>query len=991
MVGPRNRREDSQQVASILFDRRPAPSAPAQPADVTVRNPQGSSPPHPRLREREDVLEELRASFRGFTRVGPIIIEGASGLGKTALLNAACRIAREENLAVLSARASQPESTFSFGVVRQLFEPILALLDPGHREKCLIELGSGVFSGSETPRDFSVVLEGLRSGVSFLAQSQPLLIAIDDLHWCDPESALWFEYMSRRLQHRRIWLIGSVLSRRDGEVGMAVDRVVADPPTRTFSLKPLSSSAVATLVTEQGSVPELEELAAECYRATKGNPFLLFSLLNWLRANPVDSTLSKIDEIGSAVPQAILRSLVSRTRMLPSGSFPLLQATAVLQQEAGLREASDLAGIDIEEAKSAADALAELNILGRGRPLSFVYPIERSAVYGDMGPASRATFHAHAAELLNVQGRAPAIVADHLLVTEPAGEGWRTELLIRAAASAESQGSPERAKRYLSRALIEPPTDALRGEVLVALALLEATLQSPEALSRLSEAMDSDVEPRRYAEATLKVAKSLSGDVSPKITLPILRSAAERLSEADDPDLRLSLELTIAQMDQSAKGALKATAILDRVLAGRLVGRTRAERLSLAYLCTSWVLSPDRFDARQLADIALQSIAGEDIDVADPVVVQGFVQALEAATFAGNLPEVEQIARTGEAAARRAKYPSSEAAFSTVLAHCLLQRGDLREAHASAQNALSLTRKTSSGTRRRVLRLAARVAIEQGHTVEAGNLLDDLFALDPRSEWLDEILGIECRGELRYCEGEIEASLNDFLTAGRLAEESGVRNPAVTTWRAGAARSFYATGDHRAAHELATENLAFARNFGAAIHVGSALRVMAEVVEPVERLALLDEAVNVLESTGASLEFARATLELGRTLRESNRHVAARNALRRAADLAVRCGAEHLIDRSLQELRASGARPRRLAFSGADALTPSERRVAEMAAAGMKNSHIAEILFVSPKTVEGHLSRAYQKLGIQSREELGAIASSISFPGDRSEIARNSA
>jgi DNA-binding NarL/FixJ family response regulator len=123
--------------------------------------------------------------------------------------------------------------------------------------------------------------------------------------------------------------------------------------------------------------------------------------------------------------------------------------------------------------------------------------------------------------------------------------------------------------------------------------------------------------------------------------------------------------------------------------------------------------------------------------------------------------------------------------------------------------------------------------------------------------------------------------------------------------------------------------------------------------------------------TDTQLERAQAHVATGAALRRAGRPVEARDALRRALDLAHRCGATELEDEALAELRAAGGRPRRFLTSGAGALTPSERRVAELAAGGSLNREIAEALFVTISTVEFHLRRAYRKLGITSRAQLG--------------------
>jgi DNA-binding NarL/FixJ family response regulator len=169
---------------------------------------------------------------------------------------------------------------------------------------------------------------------------------------------------------------------------------------------------------------------------------------------------------------------------------------------------------------------------------------------------------------------------------------------------------------------------------------------------------------------------------------------------------------------------------------------------------------------------------------------------------------------------------------------------------------------------------------------------------------------------------------------------------------------------------LAEEELALARTFGTARTIAAALRA-AGLLEPGERgLELLEQAVAALDGSPAPVEHARALVDLGAALRRSGRRAAARGPLARGRELALRCGALALTDEAGTELRAAGARPRRLTLTGVDALTTSQRRVAEMAARGLRNPEIAQALFISRKTVEMHLSNAYRTLDISSREQL---------------------
>jgi DNA-binding NarL/FixJ family response regulator len=194
-------------------------------------------------------------------------------------------------------------------------------------------------------------------------------------------------------------------------------------------------------------------------------------------------------------------------------------------------------------------------------------------------------------------------------------------------------------------------------------------------------------------------------------------------------------------------------------------------------------------------------------------------------------------------------------------------------------------------------------------------------------------------------------------------------NPAWMAWRPLAARALDALGRADEALHLLGADLRRARAWGAPGPVGRTLRVMGEL-ERDAGIPRLEEAVATLEASTARLELARALAGLGAAMRRARRPTEAREPLRRALEIATTCGAEGLAEHARTELHATGARPRSTALSGAGALTPSERRVAAMAAEGLSNRDIAQALYVTPKTVEVHLSSAYRKLGVRSRREL---------------------
>ena len=230
-------------------------------------------------------------------------------------------------------------------------------------------------------------------------------------------------------------------------------------------------------------------------------------------------------------------------------------------------------------------------------------------------------------------------------------------------------------------------------------------------------------------------------------------------------------------------------------------------------------------------------------------------------------------------------------------------------------------------------------------------------------------LVLHARSRLRLAQGAARAALADALAVGRRQDVMREPNPAVVDWRSVAALAYAALGEHDAAADFAREELALARRFGAPRAIGVALRTLAVVTDD---LSGLEEAVAVLGATGARLEHARALTDLGVALRHRRRIIEAREPLRLALDLANRCDAAPMAERARTELLIAGARPRRAQLSGVAALTTNERRVATLAADGRSNREIAQALYVSPKTVEKHLTAAYRKLGASAREELPA-------------------
>ncbi len=231
------------------------------------------------------------------------------------------------------------------------------------------------------------------------------------------------------------------------------------------------------------------------------------------------------------------------------------------------------------------------------------------------------------------------------------------------------------------------------------------------------------------------------------------------------------------------------------------------------------------------------------------------------------------------------------------------------------------------------------------------------------------------RGLLQYARGEFDDSLADTSAISSRANRMGFGPGPELMAMPYTVQALVARGRDEEARELADASLSAARQWGTPGTLSHVLRGVAYTRDGEEAIELLEEAVAVTESSPRRIERAHALLALGELKRRRGARAEARAPLREAFDLARRCGARRIAKRAHAELEASGEKMRRYAPVGAESLTPSERRVADLAASGMTNRQIAQTLFVTVKTIEAHLSAAYHKLDITSRRELaGALA-----------------
>jgi DNA-binding CsgD family transcriptional regulator len=302
-----------------------------------------------------------------------------------------------------------------------------------------------------------------------------------------------------------------------------------------------------------------------------------------------------------------------------------------------------------------------------------------------------------------------------------------------------------------------------------------------------------------------------------------------------------------------------------------------------------------------------------------------------------------------------------------------LRRGDLCAAEGDTRTALAAA-ELPAPTLYRVLNggVLVETLVEQGELDAAEQALAPLDSEAESGSITAGVLRV-ARGRLRVAQGQVAEGLEDFLGVGVRLRRALVTCPGYLPWRSEAALAQLALGDHESAGRLAEEELELARAFGAPRALGVAMRAAGVVAGGDRGASLLREAIDALERGDASLERARALADLGALLRRRNRRTEARELLREALDAAHRSDARPLAEQAETELRATGARPRRVVLTGLDSLTASERRIAELASQDLTNREIAQTLFVTARTVEGHLTSIFRKLRVDSRDELPAV------------------
>lgn len=903
-----------------------------------------------------------------------LVVEARSGIGKTALLAEARGRAHGAGLATCSARGSELEKEFAFGVVRQLFEPAVRKLSEEER--------SGLFVGAaalaapvmgqaleQVPDGLFAALHGLYWLAADLAARHPVLLAVDDAHWADQPSLRWLVYLLHRLEALPILVVVTTRARQTGPQGNLLTSLTAEPGVELMRLEPLGEVSVATLVEGAfGTAPDAR-FSAACHRVTAGNPLALRAVIHDLVGQGVRPTAAAATALDEQVPVAIARSVLARLADLGDPPLRLARALAVLGDGTELRSVARLAGLSPQSASEAADQLATADVLARGRPPRFVHPLLRAAIHDDIPPGLLAQLHSQAAGLLAGLRADPEAVAAHLLRCDPADQPGAVEGLRAAARLAQRRGAPETAVAYLERALAETAEEAPRSTVLAELGRTELLGGDHRAAAgHLREAVAACTDPvtRGHVRNDLADAVRAEGDrsLSLQLRLQALEDLGDRDPEASERiRVRASVPLfTTRQFPPPGEGPIEHL----RGLAAGSGPLARQARLALG-----WLLALHGEPAEQVRELIDRGLDGGAFLVEETSDAPAAFWAALALLYTDELGRARRLGSEMQANAAARGSMIGFATGSLVRAIANLRGGLLADAEADFRETLDVTQPRDLVATVATAHLADTF-LQLGRT-ELARAQIERVELAPAM--LDDISGawvLAARGRVWCGLGEKGTGMADLRSCGEFAEHLGMVSPLCFPWRSNLATNLAARSPEEARH-LAESDLDVAQRTGIPCAVGVALRTAAALRPDREAIDLLAGAVASLDSSPAILERARALLDLGAALRRLGRRIDARAPLREALDIAASSGAALLAEQAREEAILAGGRPRRPRLSGLEALTPAELRAARLAAEGRSNREIAEALFITAKTVGDHLGRVYAKLEIDSRTALAAI------------------
>jgi DNA-binding CsgD family transcriptional regulator len=906
------------------------------------------------LAHLKSLLEQVRGGMSG-----AVVLRGEAGIGKTALLSATIDAA--DDLSVIQLEGIESEMQLGYAALHRLIVPYLSRLDHlPEPQRDALRSAFGFTSSAPADR-FMVGLAALAL-LGEVAKDEPLLLIVDDAQWLDRDSVATLVFVARRLHADRIAIIFA--ARESLEIGIAFQGIPE------LWITGLEEGSARHLLSSSVSDPVTYQVAGRIIAVTRGNPLALLELSGELSSEHLTdrSPLPDPLPIGELIEARFLRQV----RQMPSETQTMLLVAAADPDgdPATLWRAADVLGLSADAVRPAVDD----RLLVIDPRVTFRHPLVRSAVYGGSSGADRRRVHLALASVMD-----PVRDSDRRALHMASGAVGTDESL---AAALEQAGAQARARG---------------GFVAESSFLVRAADLSPDPhrrAGRLLAAAQSS-----FLAGNAGYSDSLLRQARPDLVDPIDKAQAQRLDgrlrlPLGQPQFASSLLLGAARAFETIDQALSHHSLLDAFLAFTASeqfteGTTKIEiaEVALASLSAQKVpLSP--------ADILLKGVAlryaGEYAGAApairysahaheamsseqmnrwthlgammayelwDDVAVRSNMESLErAAREQGALPSL-QIALMGLATieTRSGRFSAAQDRYSE-LQDVTVAIGDYAEFYALFEVEVMAWRGDDT-TRAKAAELKeGAVAFRTASPAHYANLALSILEL----------------AEGRYSEALVAArSITDLDAVGwgclalPIVVESAVRCNDLL-----AAEGALARLAERASASSTPWSL------------GLLARCRALMADSSAAAALYEEALERLGNTSWATEVARTHLLFGEWLRRQKRRAEAREQLRLAHEMFDTMGAKVFAERARVELLATGERVRARRAETANDLTPRELQIARLAAQRATSREIAGQLFISANTVEYHLRKVFQKLGVTSRRDLPGLLLGIEDPPD---------
>ncbi|MGW2275519.1 AAA family ATPase [Streptomyces yangpuensis] len=908
------------------------------------------------LVEREEHLGRLHqiqeSALAGKGRV--VLLEGPTAAGRTELLHAFADQAEAAGFRLVHAVCSRSEQNLAFGMLNQLLRYAGLPMTTDTRET-----GPGP-SGPDGPSVRAWSADELCASLLEQAADRPLLLAVDDSQYADADSLSVLLRHSRRLRSARVVVVLADSDVPSSNLPLRAE-LLRQPNLSRVRVSLLTRSGVREFLTGRLGADEAARLACDFHALTGGSPLLLGALAD-----------DHADPDGPLAARGYGLALLSCLHRGDPAVLALARALAVLDEDATEDGLASLAGgIDVRAVSRAMTAAGLLDDDG-----GFRHPAARQAVLEDLAPREHSALYGRAARLLHAAGAEPVRVARHLREAGRADGPWAVRALVEAAEYEVLADRPEDAAACLELAERSSGDLTERAEVLARLAHTGFQFDPATASRHLAPLVTAGRAGHlKFRESALLVRQLLWNGRAEEAS-----SVLDRMREsADEPTADPGSELADLEQWLAWAHPPLARPVGTSGAASRRPGATGESAGTVVALRSEpWLgraatlanhLARDRPGAAERAEQVLWDLR---LSRTECWTGESAMLALLTLLHSDRADLAADWCERLSADAANHSAPTWQAVFTAIRAEVAVRQGDLESAVEKAQEAFALLPPKSWGVAIGLPLSSLIVATTRiGRHEEAARWLSYAVPTAMYESWYG-LSFLQARGIHHLATNHVHAALGDFLSCGELQRNWGMDSPGPVAWRAGAAEACIRLGNPDRAKQLVHEQLARPAGAGSRIR-GMSLRLYAATCAPGRALQLLTEALELLESAGDRFEQARVLADMSRMYYALGEHRRARMMFRQSLHVAKACEAHPLA----QELLSGSGEYERPRIAAAEApsaghgeLTGSERRVASLAVMGYTNREIASKLYVTPSTVEQHLTRVYRKLKIQRRQDL---------------------